>query len=257
MSERLRAVVVLTVMASANCAAAQGLYWESTTTGMGGQPHNAQFYAVPKMMKIVQSDGHAVILRGDQDKFISVDSKKKTYHEMNLAELESAAKAAQSQMEAARAQMQQRMKDLPPEQRAMMEKMMPNLPGAGAQAAPVAVKNTGETKLISGYTCAKYVATEGDKTVLVAWTTKDVPGFAGLRDDWVKFQKRMASMNRLSGSATADAYAQIEGFPMETDVGQMKTVVRKVEARATPASAFEVPAGYKQEKMELPKAPPR
>jgi GLPGLI family protein len=249
------ALVILTTMVSANVAAAQGLYWESTTTGMGGQPHTAQFYAIPKMFKIVQSDGHTVILRVDQDKLFTVDNQKKTYREMSLAELESAAKAAGGQMEAARAQMQQRMKDLPPEQRAMMEKMMPNLPGANA--APVAVKNTGETKSISSYTCTKYVATEGDKTVLVAWTTKDVPGFAGLRDDWVKLQKRMASMDRLSGSATADAYAQIEGFPMETEVGQMKTVVTKVEARAAPASEFEVPAGYKQEKTELPKAPPR
>lgn len=133
----------------------------------------------------------------------------------------------------------------------MMEKMMPNMPGAAAKPAAVSVKNTGETKSIDGYTCTKYVATQGDKTVLVAWTTKDVKGFEGLHDDWLKFQKRMSSMNRMGGGV-GDAYAQIEGFPMETEMGPVKTVVTKVEARTTPASEFQVPAGYKQEKLALP-----
>lgn len=258
MYEQLRTLaVILTTLVPATGAVAQGLYWESTTTGVGNKPRTAQQYAIPKMLKIVESDGHTVILRGDQDKFITIDNQKKTYHEMTMADLENAAKAAQGHMEAARAQMQQRMKDMSPEQRAMMEKMMPKLPAADAKPAPVVIKNTGETKSISGYTCTKYVATQGDKTVLVAWTSKDVPGFAGLREDWVNFQKRMASVNRMTGSATADAYAQIDGFPMQTEAGQTKIQVTKVEARTIPASEFETPAGYKQEKLDFPKAPTR
>jgi hypothetical protein len=258
MIDKARNMLLVTVVALAwvSAAAAQGLYWESTTSGIGTAPHTAQFYAVPQMMKIVQSDGHVVIVRSNEDKLISIDTKKQSYHEMRIAQLEGAAHAAQGQTDAARAQMEQRMKDLPPEQRAMMEKMMPNMPGAGAKPAAVSVKNTGETKSIAGYACTKYVATQGDKTVLVAWTTKDVKGFDGLRDDWLKFQKRMSSMNRMGPSGgMGDAYAQIEGFPMETEMGPVKTVVTKVEARTTPASEFQVPAGYKQETLNLPGAP--
>ncbi|MFI5366634.1 MAG: DUF4412 domain-containing protein [Candidatus Binatia bacterium] len=244
-----------------SAAAAQGLYWESTTSGIGTAPRTAQFYAVPQMMKIVQSDGHVVIVHSDDDKLISIDTKKQSYHEMHIAQLEGAAHAAQGQaqgqMDAVRAQMEQRMKDLPPEQRAMMEKMMPNMPGAAAaKPAAVSVKNTGETKSIAGYACTKYVATQGDTTVLVAWTTKDVKGLEGLHDDWLKFQKRMSAMNRLGPSGgVGDAYAQIDGFPMETEMGPVKTMVTKVEARTTPASEFQVPSGYKQETLNLPGAP--
>jgi len=228
----------------ASAAAAQGLYWETTTTGIGTQPRSAKIYAVPKMMKIVQADGHAVIVRSDEDKLITVDTAKQAYHEMNIAGLEGAGRPTQQQLDAAHAQMEERMKNLPPEQRAMMEKMMPNL-GAG-KAVPVTVSRTDETKTISGYACTKYVAKQGDKTVLVAWTTRDVKGFEGLRDDWLKFQKRMSALSPV-GRDAVEAYANIEGFPMATEMGSIKTEVTKVEPRAIPASEFQVPAGYKLE----------
>jgi len=248
MTHTMRTSMRLTVLAVlwASAAVAQGLYWETTTTGIGTQPRTAKIYAAPKMMKIVQADGHTVVVRSDEDKLITIDTAKQTYHEINIAGLEGVAQATQPQLDAARAQMEQRMKNLPPEQRAMMEKMMPNL-GAG-KSAPVTVNRTGETKTIAGYPCTKYVAKQGDKIILVAWTTKDVKGFDALRDDWVKFQKRMSAMSR-AGSETADAYASIEGFPMATEMGSIKTEVTTVEPRAIPASDFQIPAGYKLEPL--------
>jgi len=117
------------------------------------------------------------------------------------------------------------------------------------------VQNTGETQTLAGHTCTKYVATQDGKTVLVAWTAKDVKGFGALRGDWLEYQKRLASTNGAFGSALADAYAKIEGFPMETEMGNLKVAVTTVEARTTPASEFEVPAGYKKESVNIPKPP--
>ena len=261
MSDRMRTTVLATLtvaIAWAGTATAQGLYWETTTTGVGTQPRTAQIFAVPKMMKIVQSDGRTVIVRADEDKLITIDPARQTYHEVGIAQLEGATHNAEGQADARRAQMEQRMKDLPPEQRAMIEKMLPSgagAPGAKPAPAPVTVKNTGETKTINGYACTKYVATQGDKTVLVAWATKDVKGFEGLRDDWLKFQKRVLALHRMGGSAAvgvAEAYEQIEGFPMATEIGPVKTEVTKVEARTIPASDFQAPAGYKQEPLAIP-----
>ena len=247
-------LIAAVTLAWATTAAAEGLYWESTTTGAGTEPRTAKMYAMPKMMKIVLGDGKVMIMRGDQDKFYSFDPAKQTYREFGKAEIESTAKAMQDQMQAAMAQMQQKMKDLSPEQRAMVEKMLPRKPGEAAKSA-VAVRDTGETKSISGHMCRKYVATEDGKTVLVAWTTDDVKGFAPLRDDWVRYQNRLTSMNPMLASAASDAYAKIEGFPMETEMGEITTVVTKVESRTTPASEFEVPAGYRKETLNLPNAP--
>ena len=140
----------------------------------------------------------------------------------------------------------------------MMEKMLPKAPGAeAAKPSAVVVKNTGETKTVSGHTCTKYVATEDGKTVLVAWTAKDVKGFEGLRGDWLAYQKRLAGTNRTFGSVIADAHAKLEGFPMATEMGDIKTLVTKVEPRTTAASEFEVPAGYTKENVNLPKLPQR
>jgi hypothetical protein len=253
-SGRVASVAAAVVsVAWASAAAAQGLYWESTVSGIGSEARTAQIYSMPKMMKVLQADGKAVILRADQNKFITVDTKKRTYREMSFAEMESAAKSMQGQMELVRAEMEKRMKEMTPEQRAMMEKMLPKAPGAAAAA--VVVKNTGETKTISGYACTKYVATENGKPMLVAWTTKDVKGFETLRDDWLAYQKRLVGTNPTLGSAMVDAYAKIDGFPMETEMGGIKTVVTKVEARSTPATEFEVPAGYKQESVNLQPPP--
>lgn len=258
MIKRVRIMIAVGFcVAWASVALGQGLYWETTTTGAGKDARASQTYAMPKMMKIVNSDGQVLIFRSDQDKFVSIDPKKQVYHEMAFSEMESAAKSAQAQMETARAQMEKRMKGVSPEQRSMMEKMMPKMPGAeAAKASQVVVKNTGEAKKISGYACTKYVATEDGKTVLVAWTTKDVKGFQDLRDDLLALQKRFARANRAFGSGVADAYAKIEGFPMETEMGDIKTLVTKVEARTTATSEFDVPAGYKKETLSFPKAHP-
>jgi len=40
---------------------------------------------------------------------------------------------------------------------------------------------------------------------------------------------------------------KIDGFPIQTDWGEMSTTVTKVEERSTPESEFAVPAGYTKE----------
>jgi hypothetical protein len=254
-SMRIRATVIVSA-ACAHVASAQGLYWETSTTGIGKEARTAQTYAMPKMMKIVNADGHMMILRADRSTFISVDPKRQMYQELTFAEIESASKSMQAPMEAARGEMEKQMKGMSPEQRAMMEKMMPKMPSADtAKSSPVVVQNTGETKTLAGHTCTKYVATQDGQTVLVAWTAKDVKGFDALRGDWLEYQKRLTGTNRAFGSALADAYAKIDGFPMETEMDNLKVSVTKVEARTTPATEFEVPAGYKKESVNLPKPP--
>jgi hypothetical protein len=52
----------------------------------------------------------------------------------------------------------------------------------------------------------------------------------------------------------ADAFQKIQGFPVEVDTEQgMKNVVTKFDKRNTPASEFEVPAGYTKVENELMK----
>ena len=244
---------LIALAALAPPARAEGLYWETTNTGGSGGPQTARFWAMPKKMKIVGDDGHQVIVRTDKETLISIDDKKKSYWEMSFTQLEEISKQMHAQMDAALAQMKDKLKDMPPEQRAMVEKMMGRMKG-GEDAPPVEIKSAPETKKISGYDCKKYIATEGDKEILVAWTTDGVKGFAPMREDFIALQRRLNETNRAFRSGLAEAYAKIEGFPMETEMDQMKSTVTKVESRTIPASEFEPPSGYKK---EMPPGPPK
>lgn len=251
------AVVVGLWLASASAAVGQGLYWESRTSGAGSDVHTMQNYAMPKMLKSVDSKGLVLILRLDHEQFLTIDPRQKAYRVMSFSELGAASQSMQARMEAARGEMEKKMKDMSPEQRAAVEKML--APKAdGAKQPPVEVKSTGETKVIAGQECTKYVATQGDQTILVAWTSKDVKGFDGLRDDWIAYQKRLANTSPALTSGTAEAFSKLQGFPMETQIGPITMVVTKVEARTTPTNEFEVPAGYRNasaDVVEPPKPP--
>jgi len=240
---------VVALVGAAYAATERGLYWENRTTGAGEKVRTAQIYAQPKMMKIVNGGGGTILIRGDQEKLYRIDPKNKTYMVFTLAQIEATAKAVHGQMEAAMEKLQKQAKLLPPDKRAKMEKMMKDLAGSADDDISVTVKNTGESKSISGYTCTKYVATSKGKTVLTAWATKDVPGFERLRDDWLVYQKRLMASSPGAAADVIAAYAKIEGFPMETDIGNVKTVVTKVEPRTLSPAEFEVPAGYVEEKL--------
>lgn len=250
---RSLATIALTLLLWTGSSLAQGLYWETETTSADSkETSKGEVYAMPKMMKISQGEGHAVILRSDQDKMISLDEGRKTYWEASVGDLEKASKSMQTQMEAAMKQMEKQMKDMPPEQRAQVEKMIANMPGSkDAKKPKIEVKATSEKKKIGGYECTKYVAFEDGKEALVAWTTPDVKDFNAIRDDWMAFQKRLTETSKAFGSSATEAYTQIPGFPMETEMQGVKTVVTKVEPRKLAASDFQVPAGYTKETPEF------
>jgi len=234
--------VLCLVLLFAGSALAQGLYWESTTSTSGGpmgdRTTTAQNFAMPKMFKIVNSP-KVMILRMDQEKMYDVNTGTKTYSEMTFAEIEGFAKKAGDKMAAFR----EKIKNLPPDQQKKMEGLA-SMMGGGAEEK-IEVNATGDTKTVSGFACTKYVLKKGGKDFATLWVTKGVSGFDNLRADWVEFGKRMAALTNMTGMG--EAYQKIEGFPMETDMnmmGTITTVVTKVEKRSTPASEFDVPAGY-------------
>ncbi len=249
---RIQALLASILLLTGSQAAwAEGLYWESSTSGVG-QPENSRVYAMPRKIRVEQAGSHQVILRADRDELILLDTSKKTYQKLRFSDLESMARTAQEQMHSAMSQVEEEMKGMPAEQRAMVEKMMQKLPGKpAAKSATLTVEKTGEKKNINGFECTKYIATEDGKTVLTAWTTQDVKDFSALHEDWVSMQKRLAKMSP-SMDAAGEAYGKMEGFPIQIDMGEIRTVVTKVEQRNTPPDAFEVPPGYKEEKIPLP-----
>jgi hypothetical protein len=243
-------LVLLTMIGTALLA--QGLYYESVTKGgmLGDKEIPSSTYLMPKMFKHVsQPEGNAVILRMDQEKMYNIDPKEKTYSEMTFAEMEQQMKKMSAKVDSQMAQLEESMKNMPPEQRKMMEGMMGSK--MGKPGAEVHLVRTDEKKKVSGFNCMKYVAKEGEKDLMTLWATKDVRGFESLRKDYEALTKRMMSMNPSFMKGLVDAMLKVDGFPMETEWGGMTVMVTKVEPRVTGAAEFAVPAGYTKTKPPM------
>ncbi len=234
------------VLLAATGAFAQGLYYESVTKGGPIKEESeslSKTYLMPKMMKFVNvADQDFIVFRLDKEKVTSVDTKKKTYWEQTFAEVEKSMKEASGKMDEQMAQLQEQLKNMPEEQRKMMEEMLGKQ--LGSKSGSVTMSKTGESKKISGFSCMKYEAKEGDKALMTVWASKEVKGFAALQKDYEALSRRMTGMNPSFMKGLIDAMFKIEGFPIQTDWGGITTTVTKIEQRATPESEFTVPAGY-------------
>lgn len=219
---------------------AQGLYWESEIKTEDGKEIESVVSYRSNMFK--QSiKNQETIFRFDKEILYIIDNDKKEYTEMTFAEMEAATKQAMQQME----EMKKQMKDLPPEQRKMMEKMMGNQAIGDAEDEKVEIVKTGEQKTINGFPCTKYVMKKNGKESGSVWITTKVPDFKNMQNDMKKFNKRlMGQMPKMK--QVADAMNKIEGFPIQTIIEKMTMTVTKVEKRDIPLSAFEVPKGYKK-----------
>lgn len=232
------------LVAMALPVAAQGLVWESVTkggpAGDSGKPSTTSM--MPGRMKHVTDDGTIIIVRLDQERMYSLNPAEKSYWTMTFAEMEQMMKAATAKMDAMKDQMQEQLKNMPPEQRDMVEKMYGLT--SGGKKEPVTIRTTGKTKTILGYQTTQFVARQGDKDMMTLYVTKGIGEFDRLRRDWEQFNKRLLSMGGGFAEGMAEAYKKVEGFPMEMEIMGATTTVTKVEKKTTADSEFEVPAGY-------------
>lgn len=108
-------------------------------------------------LRVDSDDGKSVMFLtdGGRNRMVMLDKNKNQYQEID----EQTMQQMGQQMSAAMAQMQAALKNVPPEQRAMVEKMMKGkMPQAGA-AAPKTVYTAKGSGSVNGFICTKY---EGD-----------------------------------------------------------------------------------------------
>lgn len=224
----------------------QGIYWESVSSRDAETPQKS--YARSKMFKHVDNDeNHIMIVRLDREIMYAIDMKKKTYWQMTFSEMQAMMKDASAKMDAAMAEMEESLKNMSPEQRKAVEGMMGKQMMGLAKGGKVDVTATGETKSVAGYACKKYVATRDGEELLTVWATRDLKSFESLQKDWKAFNERLLAMNMSVGKPLMEAFQKFDGFPMETTIAGVNTVVTKVQERSIPVTEFEVPAGLTKE----------
>jgi hypothetical protein len=108
-------------------------------------------------MRVESDDGRAVLFLtdGGRNRIVMLDKARNTYQEID----EETMKQLGQQMAGMSAQMEAAMKNMTPEQRAMMDKMMKGKMPQAAAAAPKTVYTAKGGSSVNGFSCTKY---EGD-----------------------------------------------------------------------------------------------
>jgi hypothetical protein len=170
----------------------------------------------------------------------------------------------------ARKQMQAAMANMPPERRAMMEKMMGQMGGAGAagdQGPKRVLKKTGRTETVAGIKCTVWEASVGTNKVeeLCAAAPGSVPG----GDEMMKTMREVGEMLKAftqsfgAGSKMDNDWRDMEtinGVPVLTrdfSDGKVSSETRLTAARkeSVAAGQFEMPAGYTEKKISFGPGP--
>lgn len=211
---------------------------------------------------------NSMIYRGDKDLMIMVDHGDKSYMIMDKKTMNKLSEKLSSAM----AQMEEAMKNVPPEQREMMRKMMKDkMPGMGntRYVEPVLKKSGSGT--VNGYKCTKYDVYKGDRKVrqhcITDWSNiKGGEEISSVMLEMSEFTddmtKTFANSSGPSGSSMQfernvfNQLKEMNGFPVRTteyDNGSVESesVFNSSKTTSVDASVFEAPSGYKRQNIEF------
>ena len=189
-----------------------------------------------------------VIIDAAGKRFFMINEAEKTYFVMTEAD-----------MKARRAEMDERVKSLPPEQRKRIEQMMGGAPGE--KSPELKFERTGEKKTINGFACDVYHVLEGstpkEEDCLASWSAKILQrsDFAGLR----KFAEDMAKDVGVAGRQMFQQFDKYPGFPVlrhPLEPGQHEDEeLKSVKRGSIPAEMFAVPAGFTKKESPMGMGP--
>jgi hypothetical protein len=203
-------------------------------------------------------DSNGVIL--DDSMLYVLDDNGKSYSEIDKATMKKTMDKAGAQMK----QIQEQLKNMPPERRAQMEKMMAaHMPGMmSGKKDTYEVKDTGKNDTSEGRQCHLWNLLKNGKVSeeLCVVSFASLPG----KEDFEKTFKELADAfagmaSGLPGAGDSiKVRSSIDGYPVRVrgfdDAGNPRgteTVLTKWVEESLPKSTFEIPAGYT--KKELPK----
>jgi len=262
-------LLVVAVVALAGQLIAGGVM-EMTTKKQGGAAELAErIYAQGGKLRFDHLDakgGARTTMLFQNSEMIVInhaDKKYSRFNEATLAELSAQMKKASEAMK----QMEQQMANMPPEQRAMMEKMMKGrMPGmAGSKPLAIRVEATGAGSWES-YSCKNYSVYIGEEKTqeVCAVPPSEIKGadeFIEAARSMAKFFEKFKEALQMPAFANlakspVEVVGQVEGYPVHTNEfqngvlrGERFLSSAKVESLSD--DVFSTPAGYKEEKIAM------
>ena len=210
----------------------------------------------------------SMVFRGDQGKLIMINHEDKTYIVLDEAAME----ALGSRMDQVMSQMEEALKDVPPEEREMIRKMMKKkMPGmSGVEAQEPRIEKVGSGK-VGGYSCTKYDIYKGDEKTMqhcvAPWGKIDggsemKSAMLGMGDFMDQMAERFSSSSSIAGPGVQNErnmfkqLRKLDGFPVQTIiyvqdevVGESNLVSSKKET--VDLAEFEPPSGYSLQSIDM------
>jgi hypothetical protein len=257
------ALVVLTIFVSSLFAGVTISTTHTTVAKPNEKTTNKTYVDSDRLRMDTQSMGAntIIIFRQDKGLFWVINQKDNTYMEITKQDLQ----AMKAKMDETKTMMDEKMKNLPPEQKQMMEKMMkgrmPMVPPAGA--VKTNYKKVGSGEKVNQWVCAKYEGYQEEKKVREIWTTdwkslgltpetfklmKDISEFFG------ELAKDMAANFDKIGSEEWEKEQGYSGIPVKTLTytdGELRTTTEVTEVRQENLSAllFDLPSRLTKKEM--------
>lgn len=259
-------VRTLSLLLVTTAAAHAGTKLETVSRDLsGGRTTTINTWAQGGMMRVeTQSNDSTMIFKDDT--IFAISHKDKTYIAMDRESM----KRMADQINPALKALQERMKNMSPEQRAQMEKMLGGrIPGGmGEPEKPQEIKRTSRNDKINGYGCtyvevreggvltdevcvAPSSALKGSAEVMAAakrMTAVMQDMMSSMDAPWLKqmAQKQMQNFEALGGIPVLSRHFD-DGKP------QNETTLSNISSEALAATMFEIPAGYSKKDMMAPK----
>lgn len=200
--------------------------------------------------------GYMIFLGADQTMY-AVDPSSKSYVRFD----EALAKQVGATLSQARKQMEEQLKNVPPEQRAMVERMMAGrMPIADTpkKRSPLAVRATSETKTVDGISCqVSHVLRDGKvegHLCIASWSDSgvDQSDLRVFRDMAAFYHEILNAMGTNApdlGGHPFEVFDQLDGFPiLASEIEDGRTVretrMRPVDTGKPDDSVFAPPPDY-------------
>ncbi len=256
-------VIILTGLFSIVSAQGGYLFVNETESQIGRQETTtAKAYIEKEKMRVESENGESTVLifRDDKELFWMIDHGDKTYTEITKADLEKVQKKIADAMD----RIEKQMKNVPAEQRQMMENMMKNrMPG---MTEKVEYKKEAEGVKVNRWMTDKYAGyTEGEKVEEI-WTAAmdeldidrdELQVMKGWSEFFEQFSKDMPSFFR-AFKVEAGEEEGFSGFPVRHiyySDGEMqyRTELKEFSEKDFDDSLFELPVGYEKKASPMEK----
>ncbi|RMG62382.1 MAG: hypothetical protein D6715_12290 [Calditrichaeota bacterium] len=210
-----------------------------------------------------EDQNFSAIYSATDDRFVMINHSRKAYAVLTREDVDQMARQMKSTMDQVMAQMQEQLKNLPPEQRQMAEEMMKKqMPGQNAEeeaASKKEYKKIASGVLVGQWKTAHYEVYQDDVKEEEVWTVS--PDKVGIQEDdfsvFMKMQKFFEAMvpagerGKASQGFLSGEEFKTYGLPIKTvsfDRGKAtsESVVQSIEDRSLTNALFQPPVGYKK-----------